>query len=388
MKVKSGLLISVLFILQALAGCTSQVLDTKVDPKAMFTATPNKIQQGEEVTFDARDSNPIEGTITEYLWDFDDGNKATTISAFTSHQFLDYGSFNVKLTVTNDQGGTDSTNVMVKVNGAPQLNLTYPETVRSGDIIVLDASRTFDPEDNKMDFKWDINHLEDSDGDGDPRNDVDFSDSILYLPTNSSGLISGSLTVDDNDGGVAIELFNIEIKPRKYKVAWVENTLTWNYDEYLAQGETWSENMTPGDGARILAFEAILELQRDLILPPDNFTLSLNIVEDGYRKSATTTAGNLTRNESTSAELNASKLNPRAEEGVFEADSAEELMQQLLNQPGARFGQGEWVWTVVAQDADPDAFIPGTIDPDEGNDWTLKIEIRVLVPQLTEVAEE
>ena len=205
MKVKSGLFISVLFILQALAGCTSQVLDTKVDPKAMFTATPNKIQQGEEVTFDARDSNPIEGTITEYLWDFDDGNKATTISAFTSHQFLDYGSFNVKLTVTNDQGGTDSTNVMVKVNGAPQLNLTYPETVRSGDIIVLDASRTFDPEDNKMDFKWDINHLEDSNGDGDPRNDVDFSDSILYLPTNSSGLISGSLTVDDNNGGVAIE---------------------------------------------------------------------------------------------------------------------------------------------------------------------------------------
>ena len=96
----------------------------------------------------------------------------------------------------------------------------------------------------------------------------------------------------------------------------------------------------------------------------------------------------MTRNESTSAELNASKLNPRGEEGVFEADSAEELMQQLLNQPGARFGQGEWVWTVVAQDADPDALIPGTIDPDEGNDWNLKIEIRVLVPQLTEVAEE
>ena len=266
MKVKSGLFISVLFILQALAGCTSQVLDTKVDPKAMFTATPNKIQQGEEVTFDARDSNPIEGTITEYLWDFDDGNKATTISAFTSHQFLDYGSFNVKLTVTNDQGGTDSTNVMVKVNGAPQLNLTYPETVRSGDIIVLDASRTFDPEDSNMDFKWDINHLEDSNGDGDPRNDVDFSESILYLPTNSSGLISGSLTVDDNNGGVAIESFNIEIKPRKYKVAWVENTLTWNYDEYLAQGETWSENMTPGDGARILAFEAILELENSKLL--------------------------------------------------------------------------------------------------------------------------
>ena len=69
-----------------------------------------------------------------------------------------------------------------------------------------------------MDFKWDINHLEDSNGDGDPRNDVDFSESILYLPTNSSGLISGSLTVDDNNGGVAIESFNIEIKPQNTKL--------------------------------------------------------------------------------------------------------------------------------------------------------------------------
>jgi len=43
---------------------------------------------------------------------------------------------------------------------------------------------------------------------------------------------------------------------------------------------------------------------------------------------------------------------------------------------------------VVAQDADPDAYIPGTIDPDGGNDWTLKIKIRVLVPELREVAEE
>jgi len=59
-----------------------------------------------------------------------------------------------------------------------------------------------------------------------------------------------------------------------------------------------------------------------------------------------------------------------------------------MNEPRARFGQGEWIWSVVAQDADPDAYIPGTIDPDGGNDWTLKIKIRVLVPELREVAEE
>lgn len=388
MKVRSGLFFTTLLLLQAMAGCTSQVLDTAVDPKAAFTATPSKIQQGEEITFDARDSDPIEGVISEYKWDFGDGNEAMTISGFTSHQFLDYGTFSVKLTVINDQGGTDSTTVMVKVNGAPQMNLTYPDTVRSGDIVVLDASRTFDPEGSDMEYRWDLNHLEDSDGDGDPRNDVDYSESVLYLPTNSSGIISGSLVVDDKEGGVAMDTFSIDVKPRKFKVAWIENTLTWDYEEYLAQGESWSDNMTPGDGARILAFEAVLELQRDVLLPPDNFTLSLNIVDDGYRKTARTAAGNITRNESTNAELNASNLNPRGQEGLYEADSAEELLQYLMSEPGAKFGQGEWIWTVVAQDADPDSIIPGTIDPDGGNDWTLEIRIRVLVPELTEVAEE
>ena len=114
----------------------------------------------------------------------------------------------------------------------------------------------------------------------------------------------------------------------------------------------------------------------------------MNIVDDGYRKTARTAAGNITRNESTNAELNASNLNPRGQEGLYEADSAEELLQYLMSEPGAKFGQGEWIWTVVAQDADPDSIIPGTIDPDGGNDWTLEIRIRVLVPELTEVAEE
>ena len=43
------------------------------------------------------------------------------------------------------------------------------------------------------------------------------------------------------------------------------------------------------------------------------------------------------------------------------------------------------VWTVVAQQSDPDAFI-GEVDPDPGNDWTLTVEVIVMRPSLTEVA--
>ena len=387
MNSKRPLFIGALLLVQLLTGCTG-VLESTVEPRAALTATPTEIQQGEEVTFDARASDAIEGVITEYSWDFGDGVETTTITGFTSHQFLKSGQFNVRLTVTNDQGGTDSTTVLVRVNGAPQINLSIPDIVRSGDIILLDASKTVDPEGGPMEFLWDLNFLEDSDGDGDTRNDVDSSDEIVYLPTESSGTIMGSLTVDDGVGGVVSEQFTIEIQPRRYKVSWIQNTLEWNYDEYLAQGDSWSDNMTPGLDVRIMAYDAVLELDQDLVFPPDNFTLSLNIIDDGHRRSAQTSPGNITRNESTIAELNDSKLNPTGEPGVYDADSEEELLRSLLNEPGARFGQGEWVWTVVAQNADPDSIIPGAPDPDGGNDWTLTIVITVLTPILTEVAYE
>ncbi len=385
MNSKKSLFLGVILLTQLLAGCTS-AMDSGADPRASLIATPNEIQQGGEVTFDGRNSDPIEGVITEYKWDFGDGTKVTTIAGLTSHQFLKSGQFNVKLTVTNDQGGTDSATALVRVNGAPQINLSIPEVVRSGDIIQLDASGTIDPEGGPMKFSWDLNFLEDSNGDGDTRNDVDSTEELVYIPTESSGSITGSLTVDDGVGGISSEQFTIEIQTRKYKVSWIQNTLEWNYDDYLAQGDTWSDNMTPGEGVRIMAYDALLELDQDLVFPPDNFTLSLKIVDDGYRRSAETSPGNITRNESTTAELNDSKLNPAGEGGVFDSDSEEELLYSLLNQPGAGFGQGEWVWTVVAQNADPDSFVPGAPDPDGGNDWTLKIVITVLTPVLTEVA--
>ena len=385
MNTKKGLLLAALLLVQLTAGCTG-VLDSTVNPRAVLTATPMEIQQGEGVTFDARGSDAIEGIITEFQWDFGDGTKATTIAGFTSHQFLESGQFNVRLTVTNDQGGTDSSSVMVRVNGAPVLNLSIPSDVRSGDIVLLDASETTDPEGGALDFKWDLDFMSDSDGDGDPRNDIDSTDERVYLPTESSGTILGSLSVDDGQGGIVNQQFSIEVQPRRYKVAWVENTLEWNYDEYLAQGETWSDNMTPGVGARIIAYEALLELDQDILLPPDNFTLSLNVVDDGHRRSAQTSPGNITQNESTKAEINASELNPMGPEGVFDADSEEQLLEGLLNEPGARFGQGEWIWTIYAQNSDPDSILPGQPDPDGGNDWTLTLIITVLTPVLTEVA--
>ena len=69
----------------------------------------------------------------------------------------------------------------------------------------------------------------------------------------------------------------------------------------------------------------------------------------------------------------------------YVADSEEELIRLLLNDQGNSSGQGIWLWSVAAQQSDPDSLF-GEFDPDPGNDWTLNVEITVLRPSLTEVA--
>ena len=78
-------------------------------------------------------------------------------------------------------------------------------------------------------------------------------------------------------------------------------------------------------------------------------------------------------------------INQPAKDGMYTSDSAEELLSMLLNSKENGQGQGAWVWTVVAQQSDPDAFI-GDIDPDPGNDWVLTVEVVIMRPSLTEVA--
>jgi len=108
-------------------------------------------------------------------------------------------------------------------------------------------------------------------------------------------------------------------------------------------------------------------------------------VDDRYKRTVNTEAGNYSTNEPARAEMNESDMNRPGEDGFYTADSAEELLNLLLADEGDGRGQGEWVWSIVAQQSDPDAFI-GEIDPDPGNEWTLTVEVLIMRPSLTEVA--
>ena len=386
-RVSLVVLMSLVMATTSLAGCTG-VLDTTVDPRASLNAYPLQIQEGETVTFDARESEAVEGVITSYTWSFGDGLSSETISGFTSHTYSSYGIFTAQLTITNDQGGTDDITATVIVNGAPQLNLTFPEVIRSGDSALLDASGSFDPEGKDLDYAWDLDWSEDSDKDGDPRNDIDATTDTVLIPTNRSGTITGSLNLDDGAGAKAEQVFTLDVLTRRYEVTWETIELDYSWDDYLDQGEEWQGNITPGLQGRVLDFEGILTLDQDLFAPQDNFSLSVYIVDDGYKRSDQTSGENLTSNESATATVSDQELNPFGEDGIFDSDSEQELLELLLMDASARTGQGDWTWSVIAQQADPDPLFEGSPDPDPGNDWSLVVLVKLHVPKLVEIAYE
>lgn len=386
-RVSFVVLMSLVMATTSMAGCTG-VLDTTVAPRASLNAYPLQIQEGETVTFDARDSEAVEGVITSYEWSFGDGLASETVSGFTSHTYSSYGIFTAQLTIMNDQGGTDDITATIIVNGAPQLNLTFPEVIRSGDSALLDASDSYDPEGKDLDFEWDLDWSDDSDKDGDPRNDVDATTETVLIPTNRSGTITGSLNLDDGAGATAQQVFTLDVLTRRYEVSWQTIEVEYSWDDYLNQGEEWQGNITPGLQGRVLDFEGVLTLDQDLLAPQDNFSLSVFIIDDGYKRTEQTAGENVTSNDSATATVSGQEMNPFGEDGIFDSDSEEDLLQWLLMDASARSGQGDWTWSIVAQQADPDPLFEGTPDPDPGNDWSLVVIVKLHVPQLTEIAYE
>ncbi|WP_122660089.1 PKD domain-containing protein, partial [Pseudomonas viridiflava] len=59
-------------------------------------------------TLDAGSSSDSDGTLASYTWDFGDGTSETTTSATTTHTYDAGGSITARVTVTDNDGGTDA----------------------------------------------------------------------------------------------------------------------------------------------------------------------------------------------------------------------------------------------------------------------------------------
>ncbi|RMH69715.1 MAG: PKD domain-containing protein [Gemmatimonadetes bacterium] len=109
---------------------------------------------GETIRFDGTKSYDRDGTITQYMWYFGDGNSAE--GAIVEHTYEKSGSYNVRLVVTDNSDTECNTNtdgMVVFVNEPPVANageniVSCEKTVR------FDGRQSIDPDGVIMEYLW------------------------------------------------------------------------------------------------------------------------------------------------------------------------------------------------------------------------------------------
>ena len=381
----STMVITLILILTSFAGCSGL---SNVNPNAKLTIDREEINAGESVNFDARSSTtPDPSIIEEYRWDFDDGSTKITKQGIASHQFTTPGYYSIEVTVVNDQGGTDIAYISLFVNSPPILSFIVPTVIRTGDSVMLDASDSSDPEGGVVGFTWDFDITVDTNNDGDPANDADSINSITNeLVLSESGNRTGTITVTDDKGASNTSTWTVSVISRTFRVVWEQQHVEFEWSGYLEQGQSYQITDNPHPSSRMISVNSTLILARDILpimWPEDNFTMAISVPSAGWNIFSTTSQDNITQNSS--ATIVRDNMNSYPETGyTVTADSPDELLYTLLNEPGQRFGQGDWIWTITADDCHPDIPID-EIDPDQGNDWQLVVDFLILVPRISEI---
>jgi PKD repeat protein len=122
--------------------------DVNVPPNARFTYSPMVADVSEVVSFDATTSDGPNGTIVAYEWRF--GNGDTALGPNVNYQYTVPESYTVTLTVTDNEGATDSASATVTVsefstNQPPTVDAAGPDqTVTLPDSASLDGTVTDD----------------------------------------------------------------------------------------------------------------------------------------------------------------------------------------------------------------------------------------------------
>lgn len=138
-----------------------------VPPVAVAVATtPTDIDLCGSVTFDATGSYDTDGTIEQYLWDFDgDGTFGDLYESGTDENptkfFNDVGEFNVQLKVIDNESAEDVLDdpiVVTTTNVPPTAAFEASAlTIYNGDSVTFDASLSVDPDcDDLSEYLWDF----------------------------------------------------------------------------------------------------------------------------------------------------------------------------------------------------------------------------------------
>jgi parallel beta-helix repeat protein len=113
-------------------------------PSARFTFSPTVPFVGLEMEFNASATVDVDGDVTGYQWVFGDGNVTSIDTPLITHRYRHVplgGFYKVNLTVTDNEGGTNSTERLVQVeNGVSELVVEAPSSATIEDSFSVNAT--------------------------------------------------------------------------------------------------------------------------------------------------------------------------------------------------------------------------------------------------------
>ncbi len=200
-------------------------------PSASFTDTSD----GLAVDFDATGSQAANGhTITTYAWDFGDDETGTGANA--THLYATSGTYTVTLTVTDDQGLTDTATQQVTVHQNPAASFTVTGDSLSASVDAS-ASQAFDSA-SVAKYTWDWGDTTD------PEDTTTATASHTYA---SNGTYTITLVVTDSTGATSAAV------PKDVTVEHADPTVAFqaSMDQHAltvdASGTTTSDSATIDD---------------------------------------------------------------------------------------------------------------------------------------------
>jgi len=113
-------------------------VESNTQPPLAAVVGPASLNEGDEGTYSAASSIDPNGTVVSYAWNFGDGT--TGSGATASHVFAQDGVYAVTVTVTDNDGLTDTATINVTVaNVAPDLGSFADATLQAGDAYTVDG---------------------------------------------------------------------------------------------------------------------------------------------------------------------------------------------------------------------------------------------------------
>ena len=186
---------------------TSSKLITNESPKAVISIDKDLIYWNDEVRFDSVGSKDPDGTIVKYEWRIIEDN-VTKQGPIVHYRFNNsFGTVKVKLTVTDDNGGTGSATKAIQVQPLHPVIFTDASEIFWQETLVFKGHNSSDASGTIVKYQWDF-------ADGTTAEGIQVSHKFA----NTYGDLPVKLTVTNNKNVSASATKIIKVKPRPFPV--------------------------------------------------------------------------------------------------------------------------------------------------------------------------